>query len=140
MTRKRALLAVLATGSMLAATGCGDDDDESGESDEPAVTADQAIDEIGAVRAGLDEALAQYRGGDADAAETTVEDAYLEHFELVEGPLEEADAELNEGLEELIREEITGEIAADAPVKDVEDLVAEANDGLDDAEKALAGA
>ena len=56
---------------------------------------------------------------------------------LVEGPLEEADAELNEHLEELIREELRNAITGGAPVPEVKKLVAEANDGLDEARTVL---
>ena len=81
--------------------------------------------------------LETYVKGDADQAEELASTAYLEHFELVEGPLEEADAELNEHLEELIREELRNAITADAPVAEVKKLVAEANDGLDEARTVL---
>lgn len=63
--------------------------------------------------------------------------AYLEHFELVEGPLEEADEELNEHLEELIREELRGAISDGATVAEVKQLVAEADDGLGEARTVL---
>jgi len=66
-----------------------------------------------------------------------VSTAYLEHFELVEGPLGEADEELNEHLEELIREELRGAISDGATVAEVKKLVAEANDGLDEARTVL---
>jgi hypothetical protein len=136
MTRKTAPLALLATALLLGIAGCGDDD-ESSEESESTVTAEQALAEIDAVRTGLHQGLTQYETGNAEAAQTTVEDAYLEHFELVEGPLEEADAELNEDLEDLIREEIPDEMAAGAAQEDVETLVGEANDGLDQAEQLL---
>jgi hypothetical protein len=80
-----------------------------------------------------------YEKGDAATAEEAVTDAYLEHFEFVEPPLEEADEELNEELEVLIRETLTGAIAAGEPVKDIEKLADEADRGLDEAEAALSG-
>jgi hypothetical protein len=142
----RNLLIILAaiTAFGLLAAGCGDDSDDTDEAaeeaEETALTPDQAIDEIALVRKGIDEGVAAYDEGDADAAEEAVTDAYLEHFELVEPALEEADEELNEELEVLIRETLTGAIAAGDPVKDVEKLAGEANKGLDDAEAALSGA
>ncbi len=78
--------------------GCGDDETES--SREKAVSGQEAVAGVGAVRPGLDEALSTYTSGDAQAADKLVGDAYLEHFELVEGPLEGKDAELNEKLED----------------------------------------
>jgi SMC interacting uncharacterized protein involved in chromosome segregation len=129
------ILAALA----LALAACGDDED-SGEAAESSVTPETAIEEIGAVRTGLDDAIASYADGDAATAADTVNETYLEHFELVEVPLEEADEELNEELEEQIREELVAEIESEAPRRNVEDLVAEIGNGLDEAEAALTAA
>jgi len=128
--------------SLVLLAGCGDDSDSTtgGEAEErAAVSPQQAVEEIGEVRAGLAAGLAAYRQGDAEKAERLVGDAYLEHFELVEGPLEDRDAELNEELEELIREEIRDEIAAEAAPAEVAALVRSANEELDRAEAALRG-
>jgi hypothetical protein len=129
------LLALLAIAPVGAVLGCGGD--SGSDEAEAALTPQEAITEIGAVRSGLDQGLAAYRQGEAEAADQAVGDAYLEHFELVEAPLGEANPELNEELEELIREQLRDEIAAGAPVKKVERLVEEANAGLDQAERAL---
>jgi hypothetical protein len=134
--------ALAAPAAVIAATAlvaCGDDDSES-EPVEPAVTPEQAIEEIGAVRTGLGGALVSYEDGDAATAADAVNETYLQHFELVEGPLEEADEELNEELEEQIREELVAEIEAEAPAKRVAGLVDEIGRGLDEAETALGGA
>jgi hypothetical protein len=136
------LAAVLSVG--LLAAGCGDDDSDdsegaAAEAEETALTPDQAIAEIAVVRRGLDDALAAYEEGDTATAEEAVTDAYLEHFELVEPPLEEADPELNEELEVLIREELGGAVSAGEPVADVKALVNEAQTGLVEAEAALGG-
>jgi hypothetical protein len=48
--------------------------------------------------------LASYKSGNPAAAEEQVSEAYLSHFEHVEGPLEKVDAELVEELEDGIRE------------------------------------
>ena len=53
---------------------------------------------------GADRALATYKSGDTKAAEDQVAEAYLQHFEDVEGPLEDKDAELKEKLEDAISE------------------------------------
>jgi hypothetical protein len=128
----------LLTTMAFALAACGGDDN-SGDAG-GAATPQTAIDEIGAVRAGLDDALRSYAAGDAAAAGETVDETYLQHFELVEGPLEEVDPELKETLEEQIREELAGEIESGAPAKQVAALAAEIDSGLGDAEKALAGA
>jgi hypothetical protein len=135
------LTAFLALG--LLGAGCGDDSDDTDEAaeeaEEAALTPEQAIEEIALVRKGIDEGVTAYEKGDAATAEEAVTDAYLEHFEFVEPPLEEADEELNEELEVLIRETLTGAIAAGEPVKDIEKLADEADRGLDEAEAALSG-
>jgi len=135
LNRRTLFPAALAALALIAA-GCGDDN--GGETtEEAAATPQEAISEIGAVRQGLNQGLAAYKSGDAERADQLIGDAYLEHFEIVEGPLEEADPELNEELEELIATEIRDEIKAGAPAPEVEALVKEAQNGLDEAEAAL---
>jgi hypothetical protein len=139
--RKRfATLTALAASLMAFAlvAGCGGDDSTtSEESEHEAATPAKAIVEIGLVRQGLAAGLAAYKQGDAEKADELIGTAYLEHFELVEGPLGERDEELNEELEELIREELRDEVKAGADVSEIEALVAEANQSLSKAEKAL---
>jgi hypothetical protein len=142
--RKRTSRPVFAVAALTAAAliaGCGDSDSSSGEQEEheAAVTPQKAIAEIGQVRQGLAAGLAAYQQGNAEKADELVGDAYLEHFELVEVPLEERDEELNEELEELIREELRQEIKDGAEESEVAALVQKANRELDEAEKALKG-
>ena len=134
-------LALAALTLALPIAGCGDDtdDDAAEQVEEAAVSPQQAIAEIALVRQGMDEGLAAYEAGDTAQAEQLVGDAYLEHFELVEPPLEEVDEELNEELEVLIRETLRDAIVAGEPVSQVEKLVMQANKGLDEAEAALGG-
>lgn len=143
-TRKRFArpLIVAAPVAVLAlAAGCGDG--ESSTTDKAEVEADaiprQAIAEIQQVRAGLAAGLAAYKQGEDEKAEELVGDAYLEHFENVEHPLEEVDHELNEELEELISTEIRNEMKDGVKPAQVETLVDEANHELDEAEKAMKG-
>src|ERR687885_266360 len=98
----RPAVAALALVSSLALAACGSDKEKAEEQATPA----QARTEIGEVRAALDTAVASLKEGDAKAAENAVSEGYLEHFEKVEGPLEKVDAELNEKLEDGIREEL----------------------------------
>jgi len=121
------------------ALGCGSSSssDDKSEEAEHSATPQQAIAEIAAVRSGLAEALATYRAGDVRAADEQVGDTYLQHFELVEGPLEEVDHELNEQLEDTIREELREQIRADAGKAQIARLVKEINARLDQAEQAL---
>src|SRR5262245_45502708 len=101
-TRPLFITAPLAAMALLA--GCGDSDSSATakEETEAAATPQTAIAEIQQVRAGLAAGLAAYQQGEVEKAEELVGDAYLEHFENVEHPLEEVDHELNEELEELI--------------------------------------
>lgn len=130
-------MAALAVAAVIGLVACGDDSDDTATEAETTVTPAVAIEEIAAVEQGLAAAEKAYARGDAAEAEELASTAYLEHFELVEGPLEEVDEELNESLEELIREELRGAIADGAPVSEVSKLVDQALDGLDEARTAL---
>jgi hypothetical protein len=117
------------------AVACGSD--EKSEAEEHASTPAQAIERIANVRTGLDEAVAEYRAGDKKKADEIVGDTYLEQFEHVEGPLEKKNAELNEELEDGIREELREKIKSGASTQEVETLVADLKTKLDQAENAL---
>ena len=120
------------------ALGCGSSgDDKAAEEAEHGTTPRQAVAQIAQVRSGLAHALATYRAGDARAAGEQVGDTYLQHFELVEGPLEEADHELKEQLEDSIREELRAQIRADAGEAKVAALVQRIDAKLDQAEQTL---
>jgi hypothetical protein len=124
-------------GCALCLGACGGDDDETSLAAREQSTAAEAVREIAAVRTDLGRAVAQLRAGDRDTAEETVAETYLQHFEKVEGPLEEVDPELNEELEETLKGELREKISGGAPVGDVEKLVDEVRGGLDTAEAKL---
>jgi hypothetical protein len=129
---------VAAVAAGMLAAGCGSSNESSSEaSKDETATPQQAIQEIAAVRKGLDEAIATYKSGDKSAADQQVGDTYLQHFELVEGPLGKADKELNEQLEDGIREELRGLIKDGAPEAQVVQLHREIAAELDKAEAAL---
>jgi hypothetical protein len=131
-----AMAVLLAIGA--AAAGCGSSDSESeSEAAEHQATPQQAVAEIAAVRSGLAEALATYEEGDHAAADEQVGTAYLEHFELVEGPLEKVDHELNEELEDGIREHLREAMRGDAPDSRVSKLVEQLDAQLAEAKTAL---
>jgi hypothetical protein len=134
MTIRSAVLTTAMAGAC-ALTACGDDDKKPA-ADEAKTTPQQAIVEIGAVRQSLDTALGQLHTGDKAAAEETVSEAYVQHFEKVEGPLDQRDHELNEDLEETLSGELRDKIKS-APVPDVEKLVEEIKGDLDTAEAKL---
>ena len=148
--RKTFLLLIVLLGLVaLTVTACGSDDDsspaaataaEDGEDEgeeEGEITAEEAAAEIDEIKRMLDEGLAQYQDGDTEAADTTVGDAYLEHFEKVEHPLEEQDHELMEDLEHRISTEIRDEMKEGASTDEVAALVEETKADLDTAKTKL---
>jgi hypothetical protein len=141
--RKTFLLLIVLLGLVaLTVTACGSDDDDSSpaaatSTEEGEITAEEAAAEIDEIKRMLDEGLAQYQDGDQEAADTTVGDAYLEHFEKVEHPLEEQDHELMEDLEHRISTEIRDEMKEGASADEVAALVEETKADLDTAKAKL---
>jgi hypothetical protein len=136
MMRRR--LAPLATVASFALAGCGDDESSSGTSTQSeSGSAATALREVGETRDALQAALKTYEDGDAAAAEEQVAEAYLTHFEEVEGALEERDHELNESLEEQISEELRADMKAKKPVAEVRAAVEAVYADLEKAEAAL---
>jgi hypothetical protein len=141
--RKTFLLLIVLLGLVaLTVTACGSDDDDSSpaaatSTEEGEITAEEAAAEIDEIKRLLDEGLAQYQDGDQEAADTTVGDAYLEHFEKVEHPLEEQDHELMEDLEHRISTEIRDEMKEGASADEVAALVEETKADLDTAKAKL---
>ena len=133
MLRLSAVLSVLLATVALGATGCGGSD----ESEEDSATPAEAVTEIGELKTLLATAVDQVRACDPVTAEQTVGDAYLEHFEEVEHPLEEADEELMEDLEHTISTEIREKLKDGAPAAEVEQLIAVTKADLDRANAAL---
>jgi len=118
----RTALVSFALVSALALAACGGES-ESEEAAEQNATPAQARAEIGEVRKALDTAVSQLQEGDAKAADNTVSEGYLEHFEKVEGPLGKVDDELNEKLEDSIREELREKIQDGGSVAEVTQMV-----------------
>src|SRR3954454_21541498 len=134
--KPRTALVSLALMSALALAECGGES-ESEEAAEQNATPAQARAEIGEVRKALDTAVAHLREGDAKAADNTVSEGYLEHFEKVEGPLGKVDGELNEKLEDSIREELREKIQDGGSVAEVTQLVSAIKTDLATAEQKL---
>jgi len=131
MRRTKVILVLLLGAVALAGTACGSSDED--EDTSPAA----AVAEIDEIKAMLDTGLAQYRSGDHEAADTTVGDAYLEHFEHVEDPLGERDHELMEDVEHRISTEIRDEMKDGTPPDQVATLIAETKADLDSAKARL---
>ena len=127
------VLVLLALSLAAFGAACGGDEESSEEDLSPAAAAT----EIDRIKSMLDDALAKYVDGDAEAAEEIVGDAYLEHFEKVEHPLEEIDEELMEDLEGKISTEIRDKIKDGAPAAEVEQLIEHKKTDLDRAKTKL---
>ena len=132
--RSTALLALLAA-LVLVVAGCGGSD----EPDEESATPTEAVGEIEEIKSLLATAVQQVRDGDSDAAEETVGDAYLEHFEHVEAPLGERDHDFMEELEEAISTDLRNEIKDGGTADEIEASVEEINVDLDRAMELLEG-
>jgi len=129
------LLVPLAALLLLAAAGCGGSDD----SDEESATPAEAVAEITEIKAMLADAVQLVSDGDTEAAEETVGDAYLEHFEHVEGPLGERDHDFMEELEEAISTDLRNDIKEGKPAAEIRTEVEEINEDLDRAVELLQG-
>jgi hypothetical protein len=133
MLRLSAVLPLLLAAVLLVAAGCGGSD----ESEEDSATPAEAVEEIGEIKTLLATAVDQVRSGDAEAAEKTVGDAYLEHFESVEDPLGERDHDLMEELEEAISTDLRNDIKEGQNADAIEAKVDEIEDDLDKAVELL---
>jgi hypothetical protein len=132
--RSAALTVALSSGFALAACGSQDKSAQgTAEQDTPAV----ALAEIPQVKAGLDRAVTQLRGGDAKAAGETVSNTYVDHFEKVETPLEKVDHALKEELEEGISTDLRKEITDGVPAAQVSTHVDQLKADLDTAAEKL---
>jgi DNA repair exonuclease SbcCD ATPase subunit len=130
------VLALLALSLVSFGAACGSDEESAEEDTTPAAAAA----EIDTIKSMLDDALAKYKAGDAEAAEEIVGDAYLEHFEEVEHPLEEVDEELMEDLEHTISTDIRTKMKDGAPASEIEQLIEQTKTDLDEAKSKLQGA
>lgn len=115
-----------------ALVGCGSTSSEPKPAS-PAV----AREEIARTRDALTAALASYRQGARAKALDQVSEAYVSHFEEVEGPLEGKDDELKESLEHAIASDLRADMRAGKPAAAVERRVNAILADLDKADAAL---
>jgi hypothetical protein len=120
----------------LALAACGGSDSSS-ESEHENASPATARKEVGETRDALNAALATYKQGDKAGANEQVAEAYVSHFEEVEGPLEGKDAELKESLEHAIADDLRASMKAGKPASEVEAQVKAIVADLDKAEAAL---
>lgn len=120
--RLNALPAMLSLVAALSLAACGSDDSNS-EPTEPTSSPAQAVQAIDATSSLLGQARAAYESGDKAKAEELVSEAYVSNFEHAEGPLEEADHELTEELEDGIREELLEDVKNGAPAAEISSAI-----------------
>ena len=125
---------MLTLAGSLALAACGSEDTSSSG---PAASTGEARAEAAKTRVALRQAVTQLKAGDRKAAENTVSDGYLQHFEDVEAPLDKVDHELKESLEDGIRGDLRTKISSGAPVAEIERLVAILDADLAQAEQKL---
>jgi hypothetical protein len=119
---------------LVAVAGCGGGSDNEEHTTASPATARK---EVAATRAALRDALASYKSGDKAKAVDQVSEAYVSHFEEVEGPLEGKDDELKESLEHAIADDLRADMKAGRPASAVEQRVAAITADLDKADAAL---
>ena len=134
MPRLHGVLVLVIAVLALAAAGCGGSSDSE---ESEGATPSEAIAEIATIKAALDDAVSQVRAGDADTADTTVGDAYLEHFEHVEDPLGDRDHDLMEELEEAISTDLRNQIKAGEDAAAIQASVDNIKSNLDRAVEVL---
>jgi hypothetical protein len=133
--RRSNLLALFT--SSLALAACGGSDSSSSTTESENTSPSVARKEVGETRDALNAALASYKKGNKAAANEQVAEAYVSHFEEVEGPLEDKDAELKESLEHAIADELRTSMKAGKPASEIEAQVKAIVADLDKAEAAL---
>jgi len=132
-----AVLGVCAVG----VAGCGGSDSESSEGTPPeeehSSSSAEALEQVRAIPALLDEAVTTYKSGDRNSAADAVGDVYLEHYEDVEGPLGERNHDLMEEIEEQISTELRNDMRTGKPESEIDALVADIKSNLQQAEQEL---
>jgi hypothetical protein len=131
------LLLVLAALALTAA-GCGSSDESSSstttaEEGEESATPEEAVAQIAAIKVALAKAVTQVEAGNRELADETVGDAYLEHYEEVEGPLGDRDHDLMEEIEEAISTDLRNRIKDGDDPSQIQASVDEINGKLDEA-------
>jgi len=92
---------------------------------------------VAAIEELLDEIVATYEAGDAEAAAELSAEAYLENYEVIEAEVIELAPAVNQELEPLLGAALRERLAAGAPISEIEQMVERAKELLDEALAAL---
>jgi hypothetical protein len=93
---------------------------------------------INEIRCLLNQTVSEYQSKNTTGALALAEDAYLENYELIEGPLAEQNQTLMEDTEVMLREDLRNLIKDKSPESDIQVLVEKINSNLNSAEMVLA--
>jgi hypothetical protein len=85
----------------------------------------------------LDEVVGSYEAGDTDAAAELAAEAYLENYEVIEAEVIEKAPQVNEELEPLLGADLRKRMSEGASVREIEDMVARAEELLAEALEAI---
>jgi hypothetical protein len=133
----RTTASLLALSGSFALVACGSEETSTESGAAARSSAERALAEIGNVRTSLDDAVAAVRRGDRAKADEILAEGYVEHFEIVEHPLEEVDPALKEELEETLATKLRDEVKRGASAAEVQALAEDAKADLDTAEGKL---
>jgi hypothetical protein len=143
----RLLIVLALVTGLLMLTGCGGSSDSTAtttvtvvETAEDGTIEDadeEALEEIRAMPALLDEAVEVYDSGDQGGAADAVGDIYTVHFQGVEAPLREVNPELADELEQKLATRLPDAMEDGDQPQNVYDLVADIKSDLEQAESDL---
>ncbi len=134
--RHSALATALVAGASLALTACGSDDSETA-TGEPVASPAAAVAAVEGTSAELDRASTALKAGDRAAALEAVKEAYVSNFEDAEAALEDADAELNEALEDGIGKDLLADFKSGATTAELRATIADLQRQLETAKATL---
>ncbi len=88
------------------------------------IVEENLLDYVSEIRRLLEDARIEYRQGNAALAESFVREAYLDNYEFLEGPLDDAgERDLMLEVETLMREELRDRMNAGAPVAEINERI-----------------
>jgi hypothetical protein len=97
----------------------------------------QPGDIITEIRSLLNKTMTEFQNQNASGASALTEEAYLENYEFIEGPLAEQNETLMEETEVMLREQLRDLVKSDSTETDVRMLIDKINSNLDKADQLL---
>jgi hypothetical protein len=97
----------------------------------------QPGDIITEIRSLLNKTMTEFQNQNVSGASALTEEAYLENYEFIEGPLAEQNETLMEETEVMLREQLRDLVKSDSTETDVRMLIDKINSNLDKADQLL---